>query len=352
MTVEQSNIFAKGTQALQVRENLVYKPTNDDYCFLGKIKSSSAGSVVVNKAWDADKTKDFNVTVNRQDGTAINSSEIEVNQYISVHRKPNDQFLSIAPNLFSMSGIGIYAYHLGAELTKESFSGLLFCGVLGKTWKKTNLKAINNYSVLESTPSAIAVASDRDIEIYIDDEIEIISSRIVLDNFGGSEIGKAYPVSVVAGKLRTETEIKDVFCIINQSVLAAGYLCCEETGVYTLRTALFTEALERFEDNPGEVYYKKEYTLEHYQAAGYMFDVLTGNPKQFLGITFHKTEYSAWWADATMAFMNFGLLTYASWRFDKISDGNNIVGQYSYNPLAEWVEILDKLAPITVKQGE
>ncbi len=226
---ELNNVFAKGTQALNFRETLFYKPINEDYSFVGKVKSVSPG-IIVNKAWDADATKDFSVSVAHQDGSGVSSGEIEQNQYLPVFRKPDEQFSSILQNAYSFSGIGAYVYSAGGEYSKESFVGTIYCGLFGKTWKKTNLKIISSYKVMKYSQSAISVVSSQETEIFIDDLAEIIFSRIAISSCSGPEVevGKVYPVSLLPGVWRNEGIETNVLCIIGQSTLAAGYLCCEE----------------------------------------------------------------------------------------------------------------------------
>lgn len=221
---ELSNIFTRGTQALQ-RERLLQKPCNEDYSFVGKIKSLAP---IITKVWDIEETKDFSVSMIHQDGSAVSSSEIEENSCLPVYRNVSDSFVSIFPNSIEFTGISAFLYSSGGEYQKEDFSGSLFCGLLGKTWKKTNLVLISSYKVMQYSQAAFFIVSTLETEIFIDDSLDLAVSRIAISSCAGGELGKIYSAMLLPAKKNVSGIETDVFVVVNQGVLSAGVLCCEE----------------------------------------------------------------------------------------------------------------------------
>ncbi|NUM33416.1 MAG: hypothetical protein HUU50_02635 [Candidatus Brocadiae bacterium] len=223
---ELENVFTKGTQGFIPSENLVLKPLNEDYKFVAKIKSVSP--LTINKIWDIEKTQDFSASIKHFDGTNINNDELQENQLIHISRIPDNQFLGLMKNTSSFSGIGAYVYSLGEAFEKTEYTGFFYCGVYSKIWRKTNLKFITYYKLIKNESNRISIVSEAETAIFIDNSLDIIASRGVVSGCSGGEIGKAYSVSMLPAIWEHDGIKENCYCIINQSVLAVGYICCSQ----------------------------------------------------------------------------------------------------------------------------
>jgi len=119
---ELSNIFSKGTEALQIDDSFLYVPLNEDYCFLAEVLSydPAYGKMLCKKVWDPDGSKTFIVRAlySGQSGTPT-SSEVVAGQKTPVYR------VGVGNNNFSALSESLQL-HDSNNTTKVSFVSFFF----------------------------------------------------------------------------------------------------------------------------------------------------------------------------------------------------------------------------------